>query len=121
MAEQQLQSSAPLPSHSNAGSQMLGQPQQSLQQISGVQQQPANTKLEETRTAGLLDDGLSSPGQDKIAVERERQRQREQERRRREAVSSNSFENVANYSDYCEKLSKLKKKFELSSGYLIEI
>lgn len=76
---------------------MLGQAPQSLQQIGGVQQQPSIAKLDETRTAGLLDDGLSSPGQDKIAVERERQRQREQERRRREAVSSNSFENIAEY------------------------
>lgn len=94
VVEQQLQSSTPLQSHSNAGSQMLGQTQQSLQQIGGsVQQQLPNAKLDETRTAGLLDDGLSSPGQDKIAAERERQRQREQERRRREAVS-NFFFNI---------------------------
>lgn len=87
IAEQQLQPASQLQSISHASSQSLSQSQQSLQQMSNLQQPTVNMKHDETINAGLLDDGVSIPGQDKIAAERERQRQREQERRRREAVS----------------------------------
>lgn len=69
---------------------------QQLPQISTLQP-TQNMKLEETKSAGLMDDAINSPGQDKLAAERERQRQREQERRRREAV------NIGGYLD-CKSL-----------------
>lgn len=80
---EQLQSSGQL-SISHQGAPVS---QQSLPQMASLQPSAANIKLEDVKNSSLLDDGMNSPSQDKIAAERERQRQREQERRRREAVS----------------------------------
>ncbi|XP_065200393.1 bromodomain-containing protein 3-like isoform X2 [Planococcus citri] len=82
--EQQLPPASQLQSMTHAGAP-ISQTQQ-LAQMSNLQPTP-NMKLEENKTAGLLDDSINSPSQDKIAAERERQRKREQERRRREAMA----------------------------------
>lgn len=87
------QTSSQLPSLAGSGTQIAStqQSQMSIQQstVAGTAASATqSTKMEEAKSgaSGLLDDGLNSPNQDKLAAERDRQRQREQERRRREAV-----------------------------------